>query len=367
MIPPLTFEPVYKEKIWGGQALRARLGKALPSTALIGESWELSGYGDDQSRVSGGEFDGGTVSGIAREHHDALLGVRVAGDTLPLLYKFVDASEKLSVQVHPSDEQARKYGWDERGKTECWYIVNADPDARMVVGFKPGVEREDVERAVRDGTLDTLLNEIDIAAGDVLFIPAGTVHAILGGTLLYEVQETSDATLRLYDWGRVDTDGKPRPLHVDESLRVLETPYHEQHRIPPLPLVTGTPAVSCAVRAACRYFVLQEYTFEADSPIELVPRSSFQVLTVVAGETTVSTSGGSCSAELGRTVLVPAESKRATLAATAGARILVSWVPDLAEDVIEPARQSGCPDTAIAALGGHERHNDLLPLLEGSS
>jgi len=366
MIPPLAFENVYKEKVWGGQMLRTRLGKSIPEDASIGESWELSGYGGDQSRVRGGAFDGVSVAEIAAKHHDTLLGPAIEGDALPLLYKFIDASEKLSVQVHPSDEQAREYGWDERGKTECWYVVDADPGARMVVGFKPDVKREEIERAVRENTLEPLLNDIDIAAGDVLFVPAGIVHAILGGTLLYEVQESSDATLRLYDWGRMGIDGKPRPLHVEESLRVLELEPHAHCKIPPLPLDTGAPGVSCALRTACRYFALQEYAFQADSPIELTPRQSFQVITVVEGDATISTSSGSCALELGNTVLLPAEAKSATLAAGSGARVLLSWVPDLVADVIEPARQSGAEDSAIAALGGHARHNDLLPLMGAS-
>ncbi len=361
MLAPLRCTPILKEKVWGGQALREHLHKDVPVGAAIGESWELSAHGEDVSVVAEGPLAGAPLSRLIAQNGLAYLGARAVGDVLPLLYKFIDAAERLSVQVHPTDQQAVANHWDLRGKTECWYIVHALPGTEIIAGFRPGVLPADIEAAVADNTLERLLNRFPIAAGDVLHIPAGTVHAILGGTLLYEVQETSDITLRLYDWGRVGSDGKPRALHVRESLEVLETQYHDRHCVPPLTVDSGTPGVQHRLRAACRYFALEEYLFSRTGRAAVPVRDSFQVLTVVKGDARLVWPEGEMAATLGTTTLIPASCSPVQLAAAPDTVVLVSWVPDLEADIVLPLRAAGIAEEHIVRLGGAFAFNDLVP------
>ena len=210
--------------------------------------------------VADGPLAGTALGRLVAESADELLGKIETFGTFPLLFKFIDARDRLSVQVHPDDAQARENGWGEFGKTECWYVVDAKKDARIVVGFKENVTPKAISRAIENGSLHELLNSMPVKSGDVLFVPAGTVHAIMEGTVLYEIQETSDTTLRLYDWGRVDGAGKPRQLHVRDALTVIDTIAHDAHyRIPPITLEErGCLHSYCA---ACRYFAVERYRF----------------------------------------------------------------------------------------------------------
>jgi mannose-6-phosphate isomerase len=361
-LSPLRCTPILKDKVWGGTALLTRLGKPASPDRLVGESWELSAHGQDISVVAEGPLAGQRLSELIAHDGMAYLGSRIRGDTLPLLYKFIDANDRLSVQVHPTDEQAVANQWDLRGKTECWYIVDAKPGAEIIVGFKPGVLPADIEAAVENNSLERLLNRFAVSPGDVLYIPAGTVHAIMDGTLIYEVQETSDITLRLYDWGRTE-NGKPRALHVKESLQVLETGYHEQHRIAPLTVDSGAPGVERRLRAVCRYFALEEYAFSRDGRAALPARDSFQVVTVVSGSAVVESPAGRLDAPLGATVFLPSSSAPIKLAAGRGAALLVSWVPDIESDIVSPLRAAGIAERHIAQLGGDRLHNGILRFL----
>ena len=278
---PIKFKPIFKEKIWGGQKLKTILSKEIPEDTKVGESWELSGYGSDLSTTFDKVSGNITLQQLVNSNPEKFLG-KVTGACFPLLYKFIDASAELSVQVHPDDTQAIKNGWGNNGKTECWYIVNAKPNGEIILGFKEGVSLEDVKSCINDNTFDTILNRVPISRGDVLFCPAGTVHAILDGTLLYEIQETSDTTFRFYDWGRVDKAGKPRDLHIDESLKVVDTTYHNQHKIVPV-AVPNDKDVHHLFRAVCRYFALEEYYFISNMKLFLPPKTSFTVVTVING------------------------------------------------------------------------------------
>lgn len=361
-LPPLRFQPILKEKIWGGRSLERVLGRSLPPEAQIGESWEVSGYGSDRSVVSNGPLAGTELHQVMADHGITLVGRSGTGEVFPLLYKFIDAHDKLSVQVHPNDRQAREYEWDKRGKTECWYIVHAEPGTQIIVGFKPGVTKAAVADAIREERLQELLNYLDIQAGDVLLMPAGTVHAILGGTVIYEVQETSDATLRLYDWGRVDSRGTSRPLHVEESLKVLDTDFHTEHKITPLP-IQDTENMRRRMRVACRYFALEEYLFRRNYMFTLPARESFQVITVIEGAATITTEHGQTHAGRGETLLLPAALVETRVEGSERTTALVSWVPQLFTEIVEPLQRVGIDKERIAALGGHRTHNDLLPLL----
>ncbi len=359
---PLLFNPIYKSKIWGGQSLREKLGKNLPESQPIGESWEISGYGDDQTVVCDGEFSGKTLGEVFRQLGADLVGPRVGTDMpFPLLYKFIDAHDKLSVQVHPTDKQAVTNGWGDYGKTECWYVVDAKPDARIVVGFRDGVTPEDVRRCIKDVTLDSILNYIPVTAGDVLFMPAGTVHAILDGTLIYEVQETSDTTFRLYDWGRLDESGVSRPLHIEESLQVLDTSYHTEHKIPSVEC-PDIPGGYHAYRVACRYFALEEFRLPAGATITPAAKSSFCGITVLDGSLQIGNEH-SVRLEKGRSMLIPAAAEGFALTADASVHFMLSYVPDLTGDVVEPLRKCRVSDDTILRLGGARSSNDLVACL----
>jgi mannose-6-phosphate isomerase len=278
------------------------------------------------------------------------------------LYKFIDASQKLSVQVHPSDEQARRMGVGTRGKTECWYVVDAAPGAIIVVGFKEPSTREKIAQAVASGTLDTLLNCISVAPGDVLFVPAGTVHAICENTLIYEVQQTSDVTYRLFDWNRLEADGKPRALHVAESLDVLDYNAHDKHRLPPVKIEDFIHGEHL-VRVVCRYFALEEYRVRHAAEFKLPVRTSFQAVTILSGSVTVSINKNEIQLHRGESALLPASDTSVLCRADAGAHLLVSWVPDIESDIIQPLREKGIADQVIALLGGCSLTNDIMPLL----
>jgi mannose-6-phosphate isomerase len=358
---PLFFKPIYKETIWGGSALRTRFNRPLAPDQLVGESWEVVNLETDQSMVEGGPLSGTALGRLAAESADELLGKIDFFGKFPLLYKFIDARDRLSVQVHPDDAQARENGWGEFGKTECWYVVDAKKDARIVVGFREDVTHKVISRAIENGSLHELLNIMPVKSGDVLFIPAGTVHAIMEGTVLYEIQETSDTTLRLYDWGRVDGSGKPRSLHVRDALKVIDTIAHERYRISPITLEE----CGClhSYWAACRYFALEQYRLVRAEEFLLPAKQSFSVLTVINGAIRLHYPAGNTDVQSGTTVVLPAVLRDVRVAGIAGADLLLSSVPDLQREIISPLRLYNIPDRTIMQLGGFPEHNDLIRFL----
>ncbi|MBN2189576.1 MAG: class I mannose-6-phosphate isomerase [Chitinispirillaceae bacterium] len=361
-VEPLFFKPIYKETIWGGSALRTRFKRPLGQNLKIGESWEVASLGADQSAVSQGPLDGKTLGFLAAEAPEALLGKIDGAAGFPLLFKMIDARERLSVQVHPDDDQALEHGWGRNGKTECWYVVDAKENARIIAGFREEVSLEKIRRAIETESLNLLLDSIPVKSGDVLFIPAGTVHAIMEGTLLYEVQETSDITLRLYDWGRVDAAGKPRQLHVAEALSVIDTHVHD-HR-PLAPVVLDENGCTHAYHAACRYFALERYAFIKEKEVALPGKRSFRVITVLNGKVSLSYAAGSAEVPAGTTVLLPACLRDVRASGAAGAEFLLSSVPDLEQEIIAPLRKQGVPDEAIRNIGGFPERNDLIKILK---
>jgi mannose-6-phosphate isomerase len=233
---PLTFMPIFKERIWGGTKLKEYLNKSFKGNQ-IGESWELSTVTNDVSVVSNGEFAGLNLNELIEKYPTELLGsksIEKFGLEFPLLFKFLDAKEDLSIQVHPNDELA-KQRHNSFGKTEMWYVMQADEKARLVVGFKNKTNKKDYLKHLEDKTLVGILNETPVKKGDTFFLETGTVHAIGAGVLIAEIQQTSDITYRLYDWDRVDVDGKGRELHNDlavEAINYEETntkvPYQKE-------------------------------------------------------------------------------------------------------------------------------------------
>jgi mannose-6-phosphate isomerase len=217
----LQTEPAFRDYLWGGRKLETVLGKQLPAEGVWAESWEIVDHAEHQSVVRNGEFAGQSLREISQAHPKWLFGnSRIKH--LPLLLKYLDCQRVLSVQVHPADDYALRMNPPDLGKTEAWYIVDAEPGAVLYAGLKNGVTRERLREAISSGSVEECLHRIEPARGDCVFIPAGTVHALGGGLLVAEIQQASNTTFRLFDWNRVDGNGKPRALHVEQSLEVID-------------------------------------------------------------------------------------------------------------------------------------------------
>ena len=217
---PLKFRPILKERIWGGRRLAEMFGKELPAGKKIGESWELADLPEDKSIVTNGELAGMTVGGVTNRYSSEIMGNGRFVGPFPLLLKLLDAEDVLSVQVHPDAETCRRMG---RGapKTECWYIISAEPGAVIYKGLKKGVTKGDFETAIREGSVAEKLVKVEVYAGECHMLPAGTPHAIGAGIVIAEIQTPSDTTYRVFDWGRVDEKGQPRELHIPEALESI--------------------------------------------------------------------------------------------------------------------------------------------------
>ncbi len=289
---PLKLKAALHIKVWGGRALETQLGKALPSDEAYGEAWELH----DSCLVTNGYLRGQSLGALTRQFGASLVGAgHPPADGFPLLAKFIDARDWLSVQAHPDDQQARELEGESRGKTEAWLVLDAEPGAQLVIGLRPGTTRAQAAEAIRRGTLESLLEYAGVAAGDLLYIPAGMVHALGPGILVYEIQQSSNTTYRLYDWGRLGLDGQPRQLHIDKGLRVanLELP-------PPIQQPKGDLLVECEYFRAWRHAL-------AGAAREIATGGKFQALTCISGSLRVAAPGHqSLQLDRGETGLIPA-------------------------------------------------------------
>lgn len=240
MMPPLVLRPLYRRYIWGGRRFATALGRDLPPGDDYAESWEVVDRGHDQSVVAAGPLAGTTLGTLVRERGPELLGRHAPRPAFPLLFKFLDACRDLSVQVHPDDARAARLTPPDFGKTEAWYVVDALPGSRIYAGLAAGVDAAGFAAALRAGRCAEVLHAFEPRPGDCIFIPAGTVHAIGAGLLVAEIQQSSDVTYRLHDWGRTGADGKPRPLHVEAGLEATT-------RLGPVEPVRPTPTADPAV------------------------------------------------------------------------------------------------------------------------
>ena len=221
MLPPLTFKPILKERIWGGDQLQRLYGKPVSTTAPIGESWEITDRPEGVSEVAGGPLAGRTLRWLMEHQRAELLGAAQSANGLfPLLLKILDAREKLSLQVHPPASLSASLGGEP--KTEMWYVAQALPGAELYVGLRRGVTRAEFERRIADGSVAECFHRIAVKAGDVMFLPSGRVHALGAGLVIFEIQQNSDTTYRVFDWNRVGLDGRPRELHVEQSLKCID-------------------------------------------------------------------------------------------------------------------------------------------------
>ena len=229
---PLKFRPIFKEKIWGGQKINTILKKDFGDLDNCGETWELSGVEGNISSVSNGPLASKSLNELIVNYKDVLVGSSIYqsfGDEFPLLIKFIDAAEDLSIQVHPDDELARKKH-NGFGKTEMWYILQADKGATLISGFNKETNKEEYLEYFNSGKLTEILNEEEVRKGDVFFLPAGRVHTIGKGLLLAEIQQTSDITYRIYDFDRVDKEGNKRELHVEDAMEAIDFRYFESYK-----------------------------------------------------------------------------------------------------------------------------------------
>lgn len=220
MLYPLTFRPIFKERVWGGRKLEQLYHKPLPPGVPIGESWELSDRPEGVSVVANGPLAGRDLHWLMEHEREALMGKAAFSGRFPLLVKLLDAQEKLSLQVHPPAEIAAGLGGEP--KTEMWYIAEAQPGAELFVGLRRGSTRAEFEERLKSGTVAECFHRIPVRAGDAMFLPSGRVHAIGAGLVIFEIQQNSDTTYRVFDWNRLGLDGQPRELHVQQSLQSID-------------------------------------------------------------------------------------------------------------------------------------------------
>ena len=295
---PLTFKPVYHTLVWGGRAM-AQWRADLP-TGPIGESWDLADHARGMSVVAEGALTGTTLQELTRQHGTALIGDSWDGGEFPLLIKLIDANDRLSVQVHPDDALARQLGLGQRGKTECWLMLN--DGGELFVGTQPGTTKESFETARAHGHVSATLNRYLARDGDFFFLAARTVHALGKGCLLYEVQQTCDTTFRVDDWGRVGLDGKPRPLHVAESLATIDFSA-STHQPLDCPEVAHPAGGTIRRLVACAYFSVEE---RRGHQLLGGGNGRCSIITCLDGSGTISTAAGALALKPMHTYLIPA-------------------------------------------------------------
>lgn len=322
---PIKFKPIFVEKVWGGDRLKKVLNKNVESDAPIGESWELSAVQGNISVVENGFLAGNTIEDIIEIYMGELIGDEVYmkyGVEFPLLFKFIDANDKLSIQVHPDDDTA-KYRHYAYGKTEMWYVVDAEPETEMIVGFKKQLPKNEFLKRIEDKSLIDYLNFEKIKKGDAFYIPSGRVHALLTGTLVAEIQQTSDITYRLYDWDRPGLDGKPRELHTDLALDVIDFSFKDSYKteFDKIPEMRNT-------IVACPYFTANYVEFDHDTEFDYTKLNSFVVYMCLEGEFEIDYTGEEkVVIKKGETVLIPAEFTGTKLKTNVFTQVLEVYIP----------------------------------------
>ncbi|WP_293893787.1 type I phosphomannose isomerase catalytic subunit [Flavobacterium sp.] len=297
---PLQFEPIFKDRIWGGTKLKTFLNKPITSDST-GESWEISTVKNDVSIIANGAFKGKSLNELINEFPEAVLGIKVYeqfGKQFPLLFKYLDAREDLSIQLHPNDELAKKRH-NSFGKTEMWYVMQADTDSRLIVGFKEKSSPEEYLKHIQNKTIVAILDTKKVKQGDVFFLATGTIHAIGAGIVVAEIQQTSDITYRIYDFDRVDANGNKRELHVDLSLEAINYETLEAQKN-----YSKIENISNEV-VNCKYFTTNFIPLDGHAKI-YKHGESFTVYMCVDGEFSLTTDGENYSYRKGDTVLVPA-------------------------------------------------------------
>lgn len=321
---PLQFRPHFKQYLWGGRRLGDVLGKPIGDGPHFAESWEVVDHGEDQSVVANGPLSGRTLHSVVSENGLQLFGDSAPRIQFPLLLKFLDAQQNLSLQVHPDDVYGAAMDPPDLGKTEAWVVMHAEPDSIIYAGLKRGFDRHAFARELSRGTGHLCAHKIHPQAGDCIFIPAGVVHAIGAGLLIAEIQQASNTTFRLFDWNRVGDDGQPRPLHLEQGLDVTD------YQIGPIEPQRPTPTDRAHVErlVECDKFVLDRWTVAGSPETEFTfpADNRFHIVTVLAGTAELNHVHVDQRLQRGRTLLLPAIREPLTLKLSDSAILLDMWM-----------------------------------------
>ncbi|MDO4691774.1 MAG: mannose-6-phosphate isomerase [Porphyromonadaceae bacterium] len=321
---PLTFEPLLKEVIWGGQNIRPFKGLE-PNDDKVGESWEISHVDDNYSIVADGVLKGKNLDELIKTYGARLVGKSVQerfGERFPLLIKFIDAQDNLSIQVHPDDKlgMARHNSF---GKTEMWYVVKASPTAKLFSGFSQQSSPKDYVERIKNSSIMEVMKEYKVSEGDVFFLPAGRVHAIGAGCFVAEIQQTSNITYRIYDYDRTDAQGNKRELHTELAKDAIDYTLHEDYRTAYEPKPNEANTI-----VSCQYF--ETNLLELDQPLERnwSALDSFVIYIVMSGKLTLTDDAGhSLELHQGQSVLIPAEAKGVKLKPHSGCKLMETYIP----------------------------------------
>lgn len=319
---PFVFKPLFKRYLWGGRRLGESLGKPIGEGNDFAESWEIADHHQGQSIVANGPLAGVSLHELVATRGPELFGRHGPQSRFPLIFKFLDCQRDLSVQVHPDDAAAALLNPPDLGKTEAWLVLWAEAGSRIYAGLKAGCDRLSLERALAAGEVDRCLHSFEARAGQCVFIPAGTVHALGAGMVVAEIQQASDTTYRLFDWNRVGPDGKPRQLHLAESLAAID--FSATEVAPQSPQATDRPYVSRL--AACDKFVLDRWSLSGQATIGGDDR--FHIVSVLEGSLRLPGVPGD-ALRSGQTALIPAACSALPIETTSPATLLDMYLPDV--------------------------------------
>jgi mannose-6-phosphate isomerase len=309
MLYPFTFRPIFKQRVWGGRELERLYHKSLPIGVPIGESWEISDRPGDASVIANGPFGGKDLRWLMENHAASLLGkASPQNGRFPLLIKILDAQDRLSLQVHPPAVKAAELGGEP--KTEIWYVAEAAPGAELYVGLKHGVTRAEFEQRVTAGTIAECLHRVSVRSGDAMFLPSGRVHALGAGLIIFEIQQNSDTTYRVFDWNRLGLDGRPRELHIPQSLASINFNDYEPSLVPRAFTRNG----ACEVRPLAQDapFTVEAQKASAGASAPLRP-NKMQIIALLGGRVQVCDGVGTLALAAGEFCLVPASLAQVTL------------------------------------------------------
>jgi mannose-6-phosphate isomerase len=320
---PLKFKPILRQKLWGGDRIQNIYRHNEPKLDQVGESWDVSAMDDDDCEVINGWLEGNSLADLVEVYMGDLVGDKVYeqyGSEFPLLLKIIDANDNLSIQVHPNDELAEEeHGLS--GKTEMWYVLDAEKDAYIILGFNRYVSKSEYIERVATGHLEEVLQKYPVKKGDVYFIPAGMVHSIGKGCLIMEVQQASDLTYRIYDFNRKDADGNLRELHTELAQKAIDFENWQGRKI------TLQPAQNGIVNLVeCPYFVVNEMQIDKPKEYDLAPINSFVLLSCVEGHVTIKWDDDYLTLTDGETILIPAEMNSLYIVPTVNSKLLETYI-----------------------------------------